>query len=94
MLHLIENQANKLILPKKWRIYDVFLILLLEQDITKKKRVEDNMTQLEFKVGDNAKYKMEIIQDSAIYIKKLEAGHLPEFYYLILEKNYFKEENT
>ena len=52
------------------------------------------MTQLEFEAGDDTKYKVEAIWDSAIYAKKLEAGHLPGLYYLILWKGYPKEENT
>ena len=41
------------------------------------------MTQLEFKVDEDAKYKMEAIWDSAVYAKESEAGHLLGFYYLI-----------
>lgn len=38
----------------------------------------------EFKAGNNKKkYKVERIWDNAIYIKKLAAGHLLGFYYLI-----------
>ena len=67
---------------------------LLEQDTTRKGRVEDNVTQLEFEAGDNAEYKVEAIWDSAIYTRELEAGHLPGLYYLILWKGYPEEENT
>lgn len=42
------------------------------------------MTQLEFEAGDNIKYKVEAIWDSVVYTRKLEAGHLPKFYYLVL----------
>ena len=34
-LHPVRKQAYKLEFPKKWRIYDVFHVSLLEQDITK-----------------------------------------------------------
>ena len=36
VLHPVSKQAYKLKLPKKWKIYNVFYVLLLEQDITKK----------------------------------------------------------
>ena len=67
---------------------------LLEQDTTRKGRVEDNVTQLEFEAGDNAKYKVEAIWDSAVYARESEAGHLPGLYYLILWKGYPEEKNT
>ena len=83
VLHLVGNQAYKLKLPKKWRIHNVFHVSLLEQDTTRKGQVEDNMTQLEFEAGNNAKYKVEAIWDSAVYAKESEAEHLPGLYYLI-----------
>ena len=36
VLYPIGKQAYKLELPKKWRIHDVFHVLLLEQEITRK----------------------------------------------------------
>lgn len=41
VFYLVKNQADKLKLPKKWKIYNVFHILLLEHNITKKKRVDE-----------------------------------------------------
>ena len=38
VLHPVGKQAYKLELPRNWRIYDVFYVLLLEQDTTKKGR--------------------------------------------------------
>ncbi len=40
VLYLIENQAYKLELPKRWEIYDIFHISLLEHNITKKGQVD------------------------------------------------------
>ena len=57
MLHLVGKQAYKLELPKKWRIHNVFYVSLLEQDTTKKERVND--IQLEFEAGDNKKYEVD-----------------------------------
>ena len=91
VLHLIGKQAYKLKLPKKWRIHNGFHVSLLEQETTKKERVDENMT--EFKAGNSKKYKVEVIQDSTVYINKAE-GHLPNLYYLVAWKRYLKEENT
>ena len=79
-------------LLKNWRIHNIFHLLLLKQDITKKKRMDKNVTELD--AGDNSKeYKVEIIWDSAVYAKKSK-NHLSKLYYLVAWKNYFKEENT
>ena len=94
VLHLVGKQVYKLELPKKWRIYDIFHVSLLELDTTKKERVDENAaTQLEFEAGNNKKYEVEGIRDSVVYAKELEAEHLPELYYLVSWKGYPKEEN-
>ena len=92
VLHPMEKQAYKLKLPKKWRIHDVFHVLLLEQDTTKNWQVDKNVTK--FEAGNDKKYKVEGIQDSAVYIKKSVAIHLLGLYYLIFWKGYSKKENT
>ena len=96
VLHLIGKQIYKLELPKKWRIYDVFHVSMLEQDITRKGRVDKKVGQMEFHAGNNdsGKYEVEAIQDSAIYAKESKSGHLPGFYYLVSWKKYLEEENT
>ena len=67
-------------------------MLLLEQDITKKGRVDDK-TKLD--TGNNSKeYKVETIWDSAVYTRESELGHLPSLYYLVSWKGYPEEENT
>ena len=48
---------------------------------------------LEFKPGNDKKYEMEAIWDSAVYTKEVD-GHLPELYYLVIWKGYPEEENT
>lgn len=48
-------------LPTKKRIHNFFHILLLEQDIMKKKQVNKLLLDLELKTGIDKKYKVEII---------------------------------
>ena len=37
---------------------------------------------------------MEGIRDSAVYARESEAGHLPDFYYLVSSKSYPEDEST
>ncbi len=66
-------------------------MLLLEQDIIKKGRVE---TAIELDEGKSEEYEVEAICDSEVYAKELKSGHLPGVYYLVSWKSYTKEENT
>ena len=93
VLHPVGKQAYKLELPKKWRIHDVFHISLLEQDTTKKGRVNDTQLNFEFEAGDDKEYEVDGIRDSAVYAREL-AGQLSGLYYLVLWKGYPKKENT
>ena len=93
VLHPIGKQAYKLELSKKWRIYNVFHVFLLEQDTTKKGQVNNTQLDFEFKAGNGDKYKVDGIWNSAVYAKK-SAKQLLGLYYLVLWKNYLKEENT
>ena len=92
VLHLVGKQAYKLELPKRWRIHDVFHISLLEQDTTRKERMDKQVTKLE--AGDSEEYKVEAIWDSAVYANELKSGQLPGLYYLVAWKGYSEEENT
>ena len=40
VLHLVEKQAYKIELSKKWKIHNVFHVSLLKQDTTRKGRVD------------------------------------------------------
>ncbi len=93
VLHPVGKQAYKLELPKNWRIYDVFHVSLLEQDITKKGRVDETTSRLEFKNEGDNEYEIEAIHDSLVYASKLE-GHLPGLYYLVSWKGYPEEKKT
>ena len=93
VLHPVGKQVYKLELPRKWRIHNVFHVSLLEQDTTKKERVDEKVTELDFEAGNSKVYKVEAIRDSAVYARELE-GHLPGLYYLVAWKSYPEEENT
>ena len=85
VLHPVGKQAYKLELPRKWRIYDVFHVSLLEQDTTRKGRVDEEVRQMEFNAGNNdsREYKVEVIWDSVVYARESESSHLPDLYYLV-----------
>ena len=92
MLYPIGKQAYKLELSKNWKIHDFFHVLLLEQDIIRKGWINKFLVP-EFEPGNDKKYKVEAIQDSAVYAKETN-GYLPGLYYLVSWKDYPKEENT
>ena len=75
-------------------MHDLFYISLLEQDTTKKERVDKQVKELELEAGDSEEYKIEAIQDSAIYASKLKSSQLLGLYHLIAWKRYPEEENT
>ena len=83
VLHPVEKQAYELELSKRWRIHDVFHVLLLEEDTTRKRQVDETMSQLEFQDDGDEKYEVEAIYDSTVYAKESESGHLPGLYYLL-----------
>ena len=83
MLYPVGKQAYKVELSKKWRIHDVFHVLLLEKDIARKGRIDDENTA-ELDDGDKSgEYKMEAIQDSTVYVRESELDYLPGLYYLV-----------
>ena len=62
VLHPIEKQTYKLKFSKKWKIYNIFYMSLLEQDTTKKGRIDKEVKQIEFDTGnDSGEYKVEAI---------------------------------
>ena len=90
VLYLVVKQAYKLELLRNWKIYDVFYVSLLKLDTTKKGQ---EFLVPEFELGNDKEYKVEAIQDSAVYTKKADRL-LPRLYYLVVWKGYPKEENT
>ncbi len=71
VLHIIGKQAYKLKLPTKWKIYDVFHVSLLEQDTTRRGRVDKILPEpekdLEFEVGGDKEYEVKAIINSKVY---------------------------
>ena len=56
----------------------MFHVSLLEQDITRKERMNEftEVPKFEFEPGDDKKYEMKAIRDSVVYAKEVN-GHLP-----------------
>ena len=95
VLHPIRKQVYKLELLKKWKIYDVFYISLLEQNTTKKGRMDDENYAAKLDASNKSgEYKVEVIWDSAVYARELESGYLSNLHYLVSWKGYPEEENT
>ena len=71
VFYLVGKQVYKLELPTKWKIHNIFYLSLLKQNITKKKQVDQALSEpkkkLEFEAGDNKEYKIEAIINSAVY---------------------------
>lgn len=57
---------------------------LLEEDITRKRRVDKNFRQINFNIANNEgeKYEVEAIRNTAFYTKE-SVSHLLGLYYLI-----------
>ena len=90
VLYPVGKQAYKLELPRNWRIYNLFHVLLLEQDNIRR---EQEFSVPDFEPGDNKEYEVDAIHDSAVYAKEAD-GYLPKLYYLVIWKGYSEEENT
>ena len=67
---------------------------LLEQDTTKKERVDKKVTELDFEADNSKEYEVKGIWDSAVYAIKSELGHLSGLYYLVAWKGYLEKKNT
>ena len=82
VLHPVGKQAYKLELSRKWRIHDVFHVSMLEQDTTRKGRVDEEVRQMEFNAGDDdsEEYEVEAIRDSVVYAREgCRVCKIPEF---------------
>ena len=63
-------------------IYDVFHMLLLEQNMTRKGRVDNKITKLDDVDNKGAEYKIKAIWDSTVYAKE-STSYLLGLYYLV-----------
>ena len=75
-------------------MHAVFHMSLLEQDTTRKERVDKQVKELELEAGDSKEYEVDAIWDSAVYASESESGQQPVLYYLVAWNGYFEEENT
>ena len=68
---------------------------LLKQETTRKERMNELFPESKpgFDAGNNKKYEVEAIIDSAIYAKEAER-HLPGLYYMVSWKSYSEEKST
>ena len=92
LLYPVSKQTYKLELPKKWKIYNVFHVFLLEQDTIKKEWINDMQLDFKFEAGNDKEYEVDGIWYNAVYAKE-SAGQLPGLYYLVSWKGYLEEEN-
>ena len=60
-------------------MHNVFHMSLLEQNTTRKERVDKRVKELELEAGDSKEYKVEAIWDSAVYASKLESDQLQAY---------------
>ena len=66
----------------------------MEQDTTKKERLDEKVMELDFEASNSKEYEVEAIRDSAVYEVESESGYLLGLYYLIAWKGYPEEKNT
>ena len=81
----------------KWKIHNVFHVLLLEQNTTSKGQVDNKSlleSEKEFEAGDDKEYEVKIIIISIVYGQQINSNQMPGLYYFILWKGYSEEENT
>ena len=64
-------------------MHNVFHMSLLEQDTTRKERVDKQMKKLELEASNSKEYEVEAIWDSAVYASESESGQLPSLDYLV-----------
>ena len=70
----------------------MFHVSILEQDSTRKRRMNKFTEVPEFEPGNNKEYEVEAIRENIVYAKEADR-HLPGLYYLVSWKRYPEEEN-
>lgn len=72
-----KKKANlKVRTTNKWKIYDVFYMLLLGQDTKKKRQVNETTSQIKLDTSNNKEYKVDRICSNKVYAEELDNGHL------------------
>ncbi len=99
VLYTIRKQVYQLELPTKQKIYNIFHVSLLEQNITRKRLVDNTLLELEkdlkFEAGGNKEYEVKAIINSVVYSQQTNGNdQRPGLCYLVLWKSYSEEENT
>ncbi len=93
VFYIVRKQAYKLELSSKWKIHNVFYVLLLEQNIIRKKQVNNVLPESEkFETKDNKEYKVKAIIEKIMYDKKRN-NQMPGLYYFVLWKDFLKEKS-
>lgn len=92
VLDTVKKQAYKLKLLKKRKIYDIFFVLLLKQDITEGKRI-NKFHKLKPEIDNDKDYEIKAIYDNIIYANKVAESKLPELYCFIFWKDYLKSKS-
>lgn len=77
---------------EKWKIYDIFHMLVLEHNTIKRKQGDKTMSKIEFNKGSK-EYEIETIHDLKVYTKKTDNGQLPKLHYLVSWKSYLVKKN-
>lgn len=79
----MKKQVDKLELPASLKIYNVFYISLLEQNIIKKGRMNKLLLIPEFEASNNKKYELKAIQNGKVYANEAN-GLLLGLYNLVV----------
>ena len=83
IVETVGNQAYRLKLLAKWRIYLVFHVLFLEKDVIRRKAVDQKIAnQLKFEEEKQLEQEIDLILDNMVFAKKVVNGRPSELYYL------------
>lgn len=70
MLYPIRKQVYNLELLARWRIHNVFHVLLLEQNIIRKRQIYKFVPK--FEAGGEKEYEVEATRNSIVYAKEID----------------------
>lgn len=95
VIYQVGKQTYTLKLPTRQRIHDVFYILPLKQNITRREYVNE-LVELEPELhpGKNKEYEIETLKDYIVITSKTARDQLPGLFYLIFWKDYLEAKDT